>query len=199
MPWPPPAARPKDALDKAWDEPRQTERRGAGAGWSGSRCRWRQPRQRRGAVARKEGQNHRQRCLLGGNLRRPARLLGRYLRRRLRPLRSSYLSGRIAGAAFCPRRPFGSASIAMATIGTRPSRLRWSSAGSPTICPSAASWLTAPTWRCWSTASSVGKRHFGPGDGFALPWKHQCSRGAGGQRRPGDRPQERQRHHLLVR
>ena len=46
--------------------------------------------------------------------------------------------------------------------------------------------------------TSVGKRHFGPGDGFALPWKIKVPAAQVGRRRPGHHPQERQRHHLLV-
>jgi alpha-2-macroglobulin len=47
---------PKDALDKAWDEPRQAERRGAGADWAGAGCGWRWPREAGRGSARKEGQ-----------------------------------------------------------------------------------------------------------------------------------------------
>ena len=46
--------------------------------------------------------------------------------------------------------------------------------------------------------ASVGKRHFGPGDAFALPWQMKVPAAQAGEWRAGDHPQERQRHHLLV-
>ena len=46
--------------------------------------------------------------------------------------------------------------------------------------------------------ASVGKRHFGPRRWIRAAVADQGSGGAGGQRRPGDGAQERQRNHILV-
>ena len=47
--------------------------------------------------------------------------------------------------------------------------------------------------------TSVGKRHFGPGDGFALAVEDPGSCGAGWAAADRSRSQNRQRHYLLVR
>jgi len=172
---------PKDALDAAWSSRDKLSDEGlALVGLALDAAATAALRMRH--VARKESQSHRCRRLLGRELRRPHGVLGRYFARN-HGLALKLLVARTGQAAYCPRLPFGSASIATAITGTRPAD-RHGHPGAHDYLSLSGELANTSDVEVLVNGTSVGKRHFGPGDAFALPWKLKIpatQTGSGGQ------------------
>ena len=129
---------PKDALDKAWDSRDKLSDEGlALVGLALDAAGDRRAKEAAQLLEKKAKATDID-AYWAGNLRWPARLLGRHLAETT-AFALKLLVARTTPAAFFPKPPSGSPDTATATIGNPPSKPPWSSKASPTISPSAAS------------------------------------------------------------
>ena len=191
--------RAKGRARQSMGQPRQAERRRAGAGWAGARCRGRQPRASRLRSFSKRRPKPPTSMPTGKATTTACWTSGTTPRRRPRPSRSSCSSRQDRSSGLMPK--------AARWLAEHRDGDYWYSTKQTSMVIQGLTDYLALSGELANTSdvevlvngASVGKRHFGPDDAFAAPWQIKVPAAQAAQRRPGDDPQERQRHHLLVR